>query len=94
MHPPPQLLRQLLRISFDPRRAHRKQHPGLPTRLDNALRTRTANLVVGMKHIGELFVSGGGGWVSQEVFEDEGVLERLACALALPGCGGVRGVAE
>ena len=28
------------------------------------------------------------------MFEDEGVFERLAGALALPGRGGVRGVAE
>ena len=94
MHPPPQLLRQFLRISLDARRAHRKQHARLPTSLDDALGPRATNLVVRVEDVGELFGVGGSGGVGEEVFEDEGVLERLAGALALPGGGGVRGVAE
>ena len=94
MHPPPQLLRQLLRIGLNARRAHSEQHARLATSLDDALGPRAANLVVRIKDVGKLFGSGGSGGVGEEVFEDEGVFERLAGALALPGGGGVRGVAE
>ena len=54
MHPLPQLLRQLLRISLDARRAHREQHARLPTSLDDALSPRAANLVVRVEDIGKL----------------------------------------
>ena len=94
MHALPQLFRQPLRISLDARRAHGEQHARLPTSLDDALGPRATNLVVGVEDVGELLGGGGSGWVGEEVFEDEGVLERLAGALALPGGGGVRGVAE
>ena len=94
MHPLPQLLGQLLGISLDARRAHRKQHARLATSLDDALGPRATNLVVRVEDVRKLFGVGGSGWVGEEVFEDEGVLERLAGALALPGRGGVCGVAE
>ena len=94
MHPPPQLLGQFLRIRLNARRAHRKQHARLAARLDDALGARAPDLVVGVEDVGELRGGGGRRGVGEKVFEDEGVLERLAGALALPGGGGVGGVAE
>ena len=94
MHPLPQLLRQLPSISLNTRRAHRKQHARLATSLDDALGPRATNLVVRIEDVRKLFGVRGSGRVGKKVFEDEGVLERLAGALALPGRGGVRGVAE
>ena len=94
MHPLPQLLRQLLRIRLDARRAHREQQSRFATRLDHTLGSRTADLIVGVEDILHLRVVGRRGRVGEEMFEDEGVLERLAGALALPGCGCVGGVAE
>ena len=93
MHTPPQLLGQFPRISLNPRRAHSKQHAGLATRLNDALSPRAPNLIVRVEDVRDLLCGGGSGGVGEEVFEDEGVLEGLAGALALPGCGGVRGVA-
>ena len=94
MHPPAQLLRQLLRISLNTRRAHSKQHARLPTSLDNTLGPRATNLVVCVEDVVQLLGGGGSRRVSEEVLEDEGVLEGLACALTLPGGGRVGGVAE
>ena len=94
VHPPPQLLGQLLRIRLNPRRAHRKQQSRLPARLDNALGARAANLIIRIKDIGDLFEVRGRGSVSEEVLEDEGVFEGLSGTLSLPGGGGVCGVAE
>ena len=54
MHPPPQLLRQLPRISLNTRHAHSKQYPRLPTRLNNTLGARAANLIVRVKDVGQL----------------------------------------
>ena len=94
VHPLSQLLGQLLRISLDTRRAHSEQHARLPTSLDDALSPRATNLVVRIEYVGKLLGLGGSRRISEEVCEDEGVFERLASALALPGRGSMRGIAE
>lgn len=93
MHPLAQLLRHLFQIAFNTSGPHTKKHAGLPTRFDYTLGPRSAYLIVGVEHIRKLRAIGGGGWVGQKVLENERVFERLACALSLPGCGCVCGVA-
>ena len=94
MHSLPQLLRQLLRIRLNTRRAHREKQSRLPARLDDTLSARTANLIIGIEDIGNLLEVRGRGSVGEEVLEDEGVFERLAGTLSLPGGSGVSGIAE
>ena len=94
MHPLAQLFRQLLRIVLNPRRAHREQHPRFTARLDDPLGPRSPYLIIGVEHVGELFVVRGGGRVREQVLEDKGILERLTCTLSLPGRRCVGGVAE
>ena len=94
MHTLTQLLRQLLSIGLDTGRAHSEQQSRLPTSLDDTLGARATDLIVGVEDVGDLLAGWGGGCVGEEVFEDEGVFERLARALSLPGRGGVRGIAE
>ena len=94
MHPLPQLPRHLLRIVFNARSAHSKQDTRLPTCLDDTLSPRSTDLIIGVEHVRDLRAVGGSGRVGEEVLEDEGVFEGLACALALPGCSRVGGVAD
>ena len=94
MHPLAQLPRHLLRIVFNARSAHREKYTCLPTRFDDTLSPRSTDLVIGVEYVGDLRAVGRGGRVGEEVLEDEGVFERLACALALPGRSRVRGVAD
>ena len=91
MHPRHRLLPNLLQIAPHPRRLHRNQQPRLPRRLDDFLTPRSADLIVRREGVGDEF------WVvdfAEEGFEDEGVFDGLAGALALVGGGGVRGVAH
>ena len=94
MHSLPELPRHLLRIVFNARSAHSEKDTCFPTRFDNTLSSRSADLVIGVEYVGNLGAVGRGGWVGKEVLEDKGIFERLACALALPGCSRVRGVAD
>ena len=94
MHPLSQLPRHLLRIVFNTRSAHSEKDTRLPTRFDNTLSPRSTNLVIGVEYVGNLRAVRRSGRVREEVLEDEGVFERLARALSLPGCSRVRGVAD
>ena len=91
MHPRHRLLPYLLQIAPNPRRLHGNQHPRLPGRLHDSLASRPADLIVRREGVGDEF------WVvdfAEEGFEDGGVFDGLAGALALVGGGGVGGVAH
>ena len=92
VHPLAQLLRQLLRISLDTRRAHGEKQSRLPTRLDHTLSPRAANLVVCVEHVRDLLCVGGGGWIGEKVCDGESIFECLTCTLSLPRRGCVCGI--
>ena len=91
MHPRHRLLLDLLKIAPNPRRLHGNQHPRLPRRLDDSLAPGPADLIVRREGVGDEF---GVVDFAEEGFEDEGVFDGLAGALALVGGGSVGGVSH